>query len=138
MYICTLYDTTLSFLALFCLRSKRVATCIMVRYVPHLISSYSICVSLSILKLDLNVKHWYKKIYSMYFIVSSYNFSRNITISEMLQVWNLLPAGNVINYMHISYIIDILYNRTNFMSNISFNFKFIMDWMNKDDIFKII
>ena len=25
--------------------------------------------------------------------------------------WNLLPAaGNVINYMHISYIIDILYN----------------------------
>ena len=39
----------------------------------------------------------------------SYNFSRNITISAKLQVWNLLPAGNVINYMHISYIIDILY-----------------------------
>ena len=38
LYICTLYNTTLSFLALFCLRSKRVATCIMVRYVPHPIS----------------------------------------------------------------------------------------------------
>ena len=50
----------------------------------------------------------------------------------------LLPAGNVINYMHISYIIDILYNSTKFMSDISFIFKFIMDWMNKDDIMKII
>ena len=40
--------------------------------------------------------------------------------------------------MHISYIIDILYNITNFMSNISFIFKFIMDWMNKDDSLKII
>ena len=40
--------------------------------------------------------------------------------------------------MHISYIIDILHNWTNFMSNISFIFKFIMDWMNKDDILKII
>ena len=49
---------------------------------------------------------------------------------------NLVPAGNIINYMHISYIIDILYNWTNFMSNISFIFKFIMDWMNKDDILK--
>ena len=39
--------------------------------------------------------------------------------------------------MHISYIIDILYNWTNFMSNISFIFKFIMEWMNKDDILKI-
>ena len=38
--------------------------------------------------------------------------------------------------MHISYIIDILYNWTDFMSNISFIFKFIMDWMNKDDILK--
>ena len=62
MYICTLHNTTLSFLALFCLRSKRVATCIMViDYVPHPISSYSVCVSLSIFSLDLNVKHWYKK-----------------------------------------------------------------------------
>ena len=52
--------------------------------------------------------------------------------------WNLLPAGNVINYMHISFIIDILYNWTNFMPNISFIFKFIMYWMNKDNILKII
>ena len=44
----------------------------------------------------------------------------------------------LINYMHISYIIDILYNWTNFMSNISFILKFIMDLMNKDDILKII
>ena len=79
-----------------------------------------------------------KNIYTIYFIVSSYNFSRNITISDKLQVWNLLPAGNVINYMHISYSIDILYNRTNFMPNISFIFKFKMDWMNKGDILKII
>ena len=78
-----------------------------------------------------------KNIDTIYFIVSSYKFSRNSTISDKLQVWNLLPAGNVINYMHISYIIDILYKRTNFMSNISFIFKFIMDWMNKDDILKI-
>ena len=41
----------------------------------------------------------------------------------------LLPAGNVINDMHISYIIDLLYNWTNFMSNIPFIFKFIMDWV---------
>ena len=40
--------------------------------------------------------------------------------------------------MHISYIIDMLYNWTNFMSNISFIFKFIMEQMNKDDILKII
>ena len=40
--------------------------------------------------------------------------------------------------MHISYIIDILHTWTNFMSNISFIFKFIMVWMNKDDILKII
>ena len=33
-----LYNATLSFLALFCLRSKRGATCIMVRCVPHPIS----------------------------------------------------------------------------------------------------
>ena len=54
--------------------------------------------------------------------------------------WNLLPAGNIPNKLHayISYIIDILYNWTNFMSNISFIFKFIMDLMNKDDILKII
>ena len=31
---------------------------------------YSVCVSLSILKLDLNVKHWYKNIDTIYFIVS--------------------------------------------------------------------
>ena len=55
-----------------------------------------------------------------------------------MKEWNLLPVSNLINYMHISYIIDILYNWTNFMSNISFIFKFIMDWMNKDDILKII
>ena len=54
--------------------------------------------------------------------------------------WNLLPAGNIPNKLHayISYISDILYNWTNFMSNISFIFKFIMDLMNKDDILKII
>ena len=54
--------------------------------------------------------------------------------------WNLLPAGNIPNKLHayISYIIDILYNWTNFMSNISFIFKFIMDLMNKDDILKIV
>ena len=54
--------------------------------------------------------------------------------------WNLLRAGNIPNKLHayISYIIDILYNWTNFMSNISFIFKFIMDLMNKDDILKII
>ena len=52
--------------------------------------------------------------------------------------WNLLPAGNVIIYMHISYIIDILYNWTNFMSNISFIYKIITDWTNKDNILKLI
>ena len=90
------YNATLSFLALFCLRTKRVATCILVRYVPHPIRIQFVF-HLSILKLDLNVKHWYKNIYSIYFIVRPvcYNFSRNITISEKLQVWNLLPAGNV-------------------------------------------
>ena len=40
--------------------------------------------------------------------------------------------------MHISYIIDILYDWTNFMSNISFIFKFIMEQINKDDILKMI
>ena len=55
-----------------------------------------------------------KNIDTIYFIVSSYIFSRNITISDKLQVWNRLPADNVINYMHINYIIGILYNRTNF------------------------
>ena len=49
-----------------------------------------------------------KNIDTIYFIVSSYKFSRNITISDKLQLWNLLPAADVINYMHISYIIDIL------------------------------
>ena len=79
-----------------------------------------------------------KNIDTIYFIVSSYKFSRNISTKHKFK-WNLLPAaGNVINYMHISYIIDILFNWTNFMSNISFIFKFIMDWMNKDDILKII
>ena len=39
--------------------------------------------------------------------------------------------------MHISFIIDMLYNWTNFMPNISFIFKFIMDLMNKYDILKI-
>ena len=54
--------------------------------------------------------------------------------------WNLLPLSDMhaLNYMHMRYIIDILYNWTNFMSNISFIFKFIMDWMTKDDILKTI
>ena len=69
-----------------------------------------------------------KNIDTIYFLVSSYKFSRNIfvkTISYPISYkfkWNLLPAGNVINYMHISYIIGILYNWTNFVSNISFIF----------------
>ena len=76
-----------------------------------------------------------KNINTIYFIVSSYTFSRNFS---MKNGYYLLLAGNVINYMLISYIIDILYNWTNFMSNISFIFKFLTDWMNKDDILKII
>ena len=75
-----------------------------------------------------------KYIDTIYFIVSSYKLSRNTSLNEIYYI----PAGNVINYKHIRYIIDILYNWTNFMSNISFIFKLIMDWMNKDDILKII
>ena len=87
-----------------------------------------------------------KYIDTIYFRVSLYSYlcTQHSKIPILYPIsykfkWNLLPAaGNVINYMHLSNIIDILYNWTNFMSNISFIFKCIMDWMNKDDILKII
>ena len=54
--MCTSYNTTLSFQALLCLRSKRVATASWLDMSPA--DQYSVRVSLSVLKLDLNVKHW--------------------------------------------------------------------------------
>ena len=65
-----------------------------------------------------------KNIDTIYFTVLVTNFHETLRYPISYKfIWKLLPAGNVIIYMHINYIIDILYNKTNFMSNISFILK---------------